>query len=220
MTPGKKIKEIREKIKRLTQAEFAQEYDLKVNTIRFIEQNKQDIPDELALIMEEEYKIPFKWWKTGEGPMYIDHQEYLAATGTYSRPDLRVIKSDHATRTEVVRNIGIPENEIQTIDDDRLKEIAKKLGKSITVEYVEGDKQDKTCEVYPDGRVIEHTASEKVNKTDVHLDGEIGQYMTALEVKQLMEALKNNKTFLFIFIEKLNTSPQRAKQILLELENQ
>ncbi len=217
MTPGKKVKEIREKIKRLTQAEFAKEYRLKLNTVRFIEQNKQDVPDELALILEEEYKIPFKWWKTGEGPMYIEQEECLAATGTHGRPHLRVIKSEHATKAEVIKNIGIAEKEIETIDDNKLKEIAKKLGKSITVEYVEDNRKNKTCEVYPDGQIIERSIPEEITKAGGHLGDVLGQYMTALEAKQLVEALKNNKSFLFIFIEKLNTDPQAAKQVLLKL---
>ncbi len=217
MTPGKKVKEIREKIKRLTQAEFAQEYGLKLNTVRFIEQDKQDIPDELALTLEREYLIPFKWWKTGEGPMYIEQQECLAATGTYNRPHLRVIKLDHITRAEVIRNIGIAEKEIETVDDEKLKEIAKKLGKSIMVEYIENDKKNKTCEVYPDGQIIEHSG--EIKETDMHLDNLISQYLTEFEAEQLAEVLRNYKTFLFIFIEKLSKDPKSAKQLLLKLED-
>lgn len=216
-SPGKKIKEIREKIKRLTQAEFANEYGLKLNTVRFIEQDKQDVPDELALILEKEYKIPYKWWKTGEGPMYIEQADYLAATGTYNRPHLRVIRSNHDTRAEIVDNIGIAEKEITTIDDNKLKEIAKKLGKSITVEYVKDNKKDKTCEVHPDGRIIEQQPS--IKTTYECLEDSIGQYLTNFEAEQLKEALKYNKAFLFIFIEKLNSDPQKAKKILLDIED-
>ncbi|OGI00054.1 MAG: hypothetical protein A2Y25_09095 [Candidatus Melainabacteria bacterium GWF2_37_15] len=219
MTPGKKIKEIREKIKHLTQAEFAREYGLKLNTVRFIEQDKQDVPDDLALALEEEYRIPFKWWKTGEGPICIEQQEYWAATGTHGRPHLRVVRSDQVSRAEVIRNIGIAEKEIETIDDEKLKEIAKKLGKPITVEYIEDDKKDKTCKIYPDGQIIDCSSQEEISRTDMNLNKLIGQYMTEFEAKQLLESLKNNKTFLFIFIEKLNTDPKAAKQLLLKLEN-
>lgn len=66
MTPSEKLKEIR-LIEKLSQLEFAEKYSLKENAIAFIERGKQAIPDDLALALEKEYKIPFKWWKTGEG---------------------------------------------------------------------------------------------------------------------------------------------------------
>ncbi len=219
MTPGKKVKEIRENIKHLTQAEFADEYGLKLNTVRFVEQEKQDVPDELALILEEEYKIPFKWWKTAEGPMYIEHEDYIAATGTYNCPHLRVIKSDHTVRAEIINNIGIAEKEIETVDDEQLKQIAKKLGRSIMVEYVESDKTEKICEVHPDGRLVEASHQTGLNKADDFRESVIMQYLTELETRQLIEVLKNNKAILFMFIEAVNNDPQAVKKILLNLEN-
>lgn len=72
MNPLEKIKEIRGNLSR---PKFAEKFGVKVHTIKDIEDGKQAIPDDLALALEKEYKIPFKWWKTGEGSMFLEETE-------------------------------------------------------------------------------------------------------------------------------------------------
>lgn len=70
MTPNEKLKEIREK-SGLSQAKFAQKFETMAHVIKSIEYGKQKtIPDDLALKLEEEYNISFKWWRTSQGEMY------------------------------------------------------------------------------------------------------------------------------------------------------
>jgi len=71
MNPSKKIKEIRDSLE-LSQSKFAKKFDTEAHTIKYIENGRQAIPDDLALALEKEYGIPFKWWKTGQGPDTIN----------------------------------------------------------------------------------------------------------------------------------------------------
>lgn len=66
MDPHEKLKEIR-KHEDLSKEKFALKFGFKGYLIDNIELGKQGIPDELALKLEKEYNIPFKWWKTGIG---------------------------------------------------------------------------------------------------------------------------------------------------------
>jgi len=68
MTPKEKLKEIIEKSE-LSYPKFAKKIGVKPYTIKNIIANNQEISDELALKLEAEYGIPFKWWKTGEGDL-------------------------------------------------------------------------------------------------------------------------------------------------------
>ena len=66
MKPSEKIIELRGEMSR---PQFAKKFNTKPHVIRHIEEGTQSVPDELALALEKEYNIPFKWWKTGEGSM-------------------------------------------------------------------------------------------------------------------------------------------------------
>ena len=72
ITPLEKYKEIRENTK-LSQAKFAEKFGVKVHQIKELDLGRQkSIPDNLATTLEKEYGIPFKWWKTGQGPDTIN----------------------------------------------------------------------------------------------------------------------------------------------------
>ena len=72
MKPREKIKELRKNPK-ISQQGLANKLNVPVDHIKSFESGKQKvISDELALALEKEYKIPFKWWKTGEGDMYLN----------------------------------------------------------------------------------------------------------------------------------------------------
>lgn len=69
MKPSEKISQLRGEMSR---PEFAKKFNVAAHKIKDIEGEKQAIPDDLALALEKEYGIPFKWWKTGEGPMTLE----------------------------------------------------------------------------------------------------------------------------------------------------
>ena len=72
MKPREKIKELRKNPK-ISQQGLANKLNVPGDHIKSFESGKQKvISDELALALEKEYKIPFKWWKTGEGDMYLN----------------------------------------------------------------------------------------------------------------------------------------------------
>lgn len=110
MNPINKIKEIREK-EHLSQQDFADKYKLKLNTVRFIEQDRTEIPKELAIQLEAEYGIPFKWWMTGKGSTEIIQQTEsncielplitASAGGGYSQLDNEIILVDKSQFEEL-----------------------------------------------------------------------------------------------------------------------
>ena len=107
MKPSEKIIELRGEMSR---AKFAEKFKTKDYTIRGIEDETQAIPDELAIALEAEYNIPFKWWKTGEGPMLIEEQTEKALPE--SPAELReVIKQTLGVNDEeydyIMRNQGV-----------------------------------------------------------------------------------------------------------------
>jgi plasmid maintenance system antidote protein VapI len=65
MKPSEKIIELRGEVSR---PKFGAKYGVPAHTIKYIEEETQNIPDDLALKLEKEHGIPFKWWKTGQGP--------------------------------------------------------------------------------------------------------------------------------------------------------
>ena len=69
--PSEKFKQLR-LLEGLSQKDFGLKYNLEDHNIRQIEKELTSFSDELAMILEEEYKIPFKWWKTGEGPETLE----------------------------------------------------------------------------------------------------------------------------------------------------
>lgn len=79
MNPVEKLKKIREDAG-LSQAKLAKLLSIKEHVIKNVETGTQKLfPDELAYALEKEYGIPFKWWKTGEGEMFLacEDKEYL-----------------------------------------------------------------------------------------------------------------------------------------------
>ena len=57
-----------------SRAEFAKEFKTKDYTVRGIEEGKQNVPYELALLLEEKYKISHDWLLTGKGSMFLDEK--------------------------------------------------------------------------------------------------------------------------------------------------
>ena len=72
MKPIEKLKELY-KNTQLSQAKFAEKFGVERHVIANILIGRQEtIPDDLALALEKEYGIPFKWWKTGQGSETIE----------------------------------------------------------------------------------------------------------------------------------------------------
>ena len=72
MNPIEKFLELKQQ-SGLSQIKFAEKLNIKADYVKNIEAGRQkSIPDDLALALEKEYGIPFKWWKTGQGAMSVD----------------------------------------------------------------------------------------------------------------------------------------------------
>jgi plasmid maintenance system antidote protein VapI len=81
-TPKEALTIIIKEVEKLSYPKFNEKIGLSKNdsAIKNLMANKISIfPDELALALEKEYGIPFKWWKTGEGEMFLacEDKEYL-----------------------------------------------------------------------------------------------------------------------------------------------
>ncbi len=76
MKPIDKFKEIREKVEAMSQEKFAHHLNTKKSTVNNIEMGLSGINDDIALRLEALYKVPFKWWKTGEGKPYFEGNTY------------------------------------------------------------------------------------------------------------------------------------------------
>lgn len=65
-----KLREVREDCK-LTQKEFAESIGLKQAKVRDIENNKAKVTVEIAIAIEDKFKINSRWLLTGRGDKYI-----------------------------------------------------------------------------------------------------------------------------------------------------
>lgn len=68
MSCGDRVKIVRETTG-LTQAEFGEKLGFKLNKIRDIEIGKQKVSPEIALAIEKNFYISFRWLLIGDGPM-------------------------------------------------------------------------------------------------------------------------------------------------------
>lgn len=75
LTPKEVLQAIVKELEDLSYPKFNEKIglDKKDSSIKNLMADKITIiPDDLALALEKEYGIPFKWWKTGEGPKTIE----------------------------------------------------------------------------------------------------------------------------------------------------
>lgn len=133
MQPNEKLNQIR-KSEDLSKEKFASKFGFKGYLIDNIELGKQNIPDDLALKLEKEYNIPFKWWKTGIGNPYFDgnslKKQKLSLLDEYNNWGSRLCQCQtemDLNYTQMSKLLGISESRLDEIynksPEPRFKEI-------------------------------------------------------------------------------------------------
>jgi transcriptional regulator with XRE-family HTH domain len=82
MSPGQRLKKARESLG-LTQSEFGEPLGFRWSKVKDIEAGKQKLTADIALKIQEIYRISFSWLMEGEGEMLIpvsaDRMQYYEA---------------------------------------------------------------------------------------------------------------------------------------------
>lgn len=149
---GLHLREIR-KSKKLTQEVFSEMLDLSPRQLIRIERGENfpsaETLSKISLVLDVDLKslFDFKW---DENVMYL-------ATGTYNRPVLRVVKNHEIAVvkhcTQSAEKFEIPKTFPFDNSERLMLNIAKKINKSVTVEYFDNKKRFAIKTFYPDGKI-------------------------------------------------------------------
>lgn len=123
MTIGKRIKELKEKL-RITSAEMAQELDIPVRTIGSYERDEAQAGAKFFNALLEKYNVNINWILTGNGDMFIS-----------SKTEIDV---KYLAEIEQKLNLTAPELEglIQILDSDASRDMVMKF-----IEIKKGNKE-------------------------------------------------------------------------------
>lgn len=100
MTPGKRIKKIREELLDLTQEGFGEPLGFKWYKVKDIESGKIKVSPEIATLIENIYSFKFEWLLTGKGPM---KKEELSAGAESSHLNKDAKDSSPQTESETAK---------------------------------------------------------------------------------------------------------------------
>ena len=126
MTIGKRIKELKEKL-RITSAEMAQELDIPVRTIGSYERDEAQAGAKFFNALLEKYNVNINWILTGNGDMFISSKteidvKYLAEieqklnlTALELEGLIQILDSD-ASRDMVMKFIEIKKGNKEALD--------------------------------------------------------------------------------------------------------